>query len=114
MRDFSLMVSNFLNFLGLNLFLALVELEDFWHNFSEDFVYVMRKNQYSESLAQFQNMFHVLVTIVLKRMQMTSEQLEYIEKMDAKRTEYDNDQDDGKNNEDSYENDLRELDEKQR
>jgi len=92
-----------------------VELEDFWHSFSEDFIHIMRKKKDPTDLAQFQNMFIALVSIALKRMQMSGDQLKYLEAYSSKRNDQDyNYEPEDNNREDSYENDLRELDDKQK
>ena len=89
----------------------MIELEEFWEEFSNDFVKVIKNNQYPGKVEEFAEVFKLLIQITVTRIQMNQEQLEYIENQ-AKRRKYYEDDDD-ENEQDTVDQDLREIEDKQ-
>jgi len=87
----------------------LIELEDFWQVFCEEFRKVMKKDETSSKLQDFQKLFERLILIALNRIEMNQEQLELMDKPDRRHNddEYEDDE------EDDVDYELRELEEKQ-
>lgn len=89
----------------------MIELEDFWSEFSNDFIKVLKTNQYPGKIEEFAEVFKLLIQITVTRIQMNQEQLEYIENQARRKKYYENDDDDD-DGEDTVDQDLREIEDK--
>ena len=88
----------------------MIELEDFWQTFCEEFRKAAKKDKTNSKLQDFQKLFERLIVIALNRIEMSQAHLECLEKPPKKREHTDEDEDDER--EDEIDNDLRELDDK--
>lgn len=91
----------------------MIELEEFWEEFSNDFARVIKNNQYPGKIEEFAEVFKLLIQITVTRIQMNEEQLLYIENKAERRKYYEDDNDDDDNEDDAVDQDLREIEDKQ-
>ena len=87
----------------------MVELEDFWDSFSDEFTIVLRKTEYANRVYDFQELLKTLILISLNRIKMTDKELDMIESQKDRSDDYNEDEDE---DEDGAEIDLRAIEEK--
>lgn len=89
----------------------MVELEEFWKGFAEEFTSLLKKTQYSHKVEEFQKLIKTLILISLHRIKMTSGQLEFLESRNSRPVNQDNEEEDKIG---AVDPDLRDLEEKQK
>jgi len=87
----------------------LIELEDFWQVFFDEFKKAVKKDKSQERVQNFQSVFERLMLIGLVRMEMTEEQFKYLETQKYRQ----NTNEDDDEEEDQIDHDLREVEDKQ-